>query len=215
MSFQEVLTIVVTSYLIGSIPTAYVIGRLHGINIFEVGSGNMGANNTARALGIQWGLLVWLLDGFKGIGALVLAREISPDKYSSSAMICAAVAVVVGHNWSIFASLITGRIRGGKGAATATGTWVLLVPPLIIALCLMLWATIVFVTRYVSLGVLVSVAFVSAVMVGMVLLKEADPVYIGYILVTAMIFYRHRENIKAIIKGKERRLGDPVQPVQH
>lgn len=211
MSFQEVLTIAITSYLIGSFPTAYVIGRLHGINIFEVGSGNMGANNTARALGFQWGLLVWLLDGFKGIGALLLARAIAAHHahdYSSAAMIIAAIAVVVGHNWSIFASLITGRIRGGKGAATATGTWVLLVPPLIIAICLMLWATIVFVTRYVSLGVLASVAFVSAVMIGMVILKEADPVYVGYIAVTAMIFYRHRENIKALLTGKERRLGE-------
>ncbi|MBI5931952.1 MAG: glycerol-3-phosphate acyltransferase [Chloroflexi bacterium] len=211
MSFQEVLTIAITSYLIGSFPTAYVIGRLHGINIFEIGSGNMGANNTARALGIQWGILVWLLDGFKGIAALLLAREIAAHHthdYSSAAMIIGAISVVVGHNWSIFASLITGRIRGGKGAATATGTWVLLVPPLIIAICLMLWATIVFVTRYVSLGVLASVAFVSAVMVGMVILKEADPVYVGYILVTAMIFYRHRENIKALLKGKERRWGE-------
>ncbi len=211
MSFQEVLTIAITSYLIGSFPTAYVIGRLHGINIFEVGSGNMGANNTARALGFQWGLLVWLLDGFKGIGALALAREIASHHthdYASAAMIIAAIAVVVGHNWSIFASLITGRIRGGKGAATATGTWVLLVPPLIIAICLMLWATIVFVTRYVSLGVLASVAFVSAVMVGMVILEKADPVYVGYTVVTAMIFYRHRENIKALLTGKERRLGD-------
>jgi glycerol-3-phosphate acyltransferase PlsY len=208
MSIQTVATVFIMSYLIGSIPSAYLIGRLHGINIFEIGSGNMGANNTARALGWQWGLLVWILDGFKGVGALLVARELAPAHYASAAMIIGAIAVVLGHNWSIFATLITGRIRGGKGAATATGTWILLVPPLIIAVVLMLWAAIVVLTRYMSLAVLTSVAFISLVMVGMVVLKEADPIYVGYTLVTVMIFYRHRANIRALLKGTERRFGE-------
>jgi glycerol-3-phosphate acyltransferase PlsY len=168
----------------------------------------MGANNTARALGLQWGLLVWLLDGLKGVLALLVARQVSPPVSSSASMILGAIAVVLGHSWSLFATLITGRVRGGKGAATASGTWLLLISPLIIALVLMLWAAILVLTRYVSLAVLTCVTVVSAVMVGMVVLKEADQIYVAYTLVTLMIFLRHRANIRALLQGTERRFGD-------
>lgn len=212
MELQTVFIILTTSYLIGSIPTAYVIGRLHGINIFSIGSGNMGANNTARALGVQWGMLVWILDGLKGIVAMLIARQLVSDVDDrSAAMIVAAVAVVFGHNWSIFATLITGSVRGGKGAATASGTWLLLANPALIAGVLMLWAAIVAVTRYMSLGVLTSVALVSLVVVGTLMIKDGNPIYIAYFLVPIMVFYRHRSNIRAILQGTERRFGDRSQ----
>lgn len=208
MSFEMIIKIAALSYLIGSFPTAYVIGRLKGVNIFEIGSGNMGANNTARALGIQWGVVVWFLDGIKGIVALLLARLIAPSDAQGTALIIGAIAVVLGHNWSIFATIMTGKIRGGKGAATASGTWVLLVPPIMIALVLMLWAVIVFATRYMSLAVLSAVAAISIGLVALVILDARDPIYIGYTLVAAMVFYRHRTNIKALLNGTERRFGD-------
>lgn len=208
MTTQHLITLFVTSYLIGSIPTAYIIGRLHRLNIFEIGSGNMGATNAARALGMRWGILVWILDGLKGIAAVLVARALAPSDQQSVATILGAVAVVLGHNWSIFATIITGRVRGGKGSATASGVWVLLVPPLIIAFVLMIGAAIIYVTRYVSLAGLISVSLISVVIIGMVIIDARDPVYIGYMLVTVMIFYRHRTNIKALIKGNERRLGE-------
>jgi acyl phosphate:glycerol-3-phosphate acyltransferase len=127
-------------------------------------------------------------------------------------MIWGAVAVVLGHNWSIFATLLTGRIRGGKGAATASGTWVLLVPPLFIALVLMMWALIVYVTRYVSLGVLSAMGIVTGAIVVMVLINDREPVYIFYVLVAVMVFLRHHANIKAILNGTERRWDDRPQP---
>ena len=208
MSFEIIIKIVALSYLIGSFPNAYVIGRLKGVNIFEIGSGNMGANNTARALGIQWGVVVWFLDGIKGIVALLLARLIAPSDAHGTALIIGAIAVVLGHNWSIFATIMTGKIQGGKGAATASGTWVLLVPPVMIALVLMLWAVIVFATRYMSLAVLSAVAAISIGLIALVLIDARDPVYIGYTLVAVMVFYRHRTNIKALLNGTERRFGD-------
>lgn len=211
MDLAFVVKIFAIAYIIGSIPTAYIIGRFKGVNIFEVGSGNMGANNTARALGIQWGVLVWFLDGIKGVVAMLVAREIAPDNHQSAALIISAIAVVLGHNWSLFATIITGHIRGGKGAATASGTWVLLVPPLLIAGVLLTWAAIVYLTRYVSLGVLTSVALVSAAIIVMVILKDRDPIYIAYIVVPIMVFIRHRANIKAIMHGTERRFGDRAQ----
>lgn len=210
MNMHNFLTVCVISYLIGSIPTAYIVGRLHNINIFEVGSGNMGANNTARALGIQWGILVWLLDCIKGVTALWIARK-SGIIEPATAMVISAVCVVLGHNWSLFATIITGKVRGGKGAATASGTWVLLVPPLIIAIVLMVWALVVYLTRYMSLAVLTAAAVVSIIFIGMVITNEREPIYVAYLLVTFMIFYRHKANIRALLKGNERRFGERVK----
>lgn len=205
MGLQSVFYILSMSYLIGSFPTAYVLCRLNGVNIFEVGSGNMGANNTARALGLQWGVLVWVIDGLKGLGAMLLARYLVAPDDGSAAMIISAIAVVFGHNWSIFASILTGTIRGGKGAATASGTWILLAPPALFPVVVMIWATIVVITRYMSLAVLTSVALASIVII---LIRGDDPIYILYILVPLMVFYQHRMNIRAIIKGTERRFGE-------
>lgn len=211
MDIELLLKIVSITYLIGSIPTAYLVGRLNGINIFDIGSGNMGANNTARALGIQWGVLVWLLDGLKGIIALIIARWIAPSEHHQAAMIMGAVGVVLGHNWSIFATLMTGHIRGGKGAATASGTWVLLVPPLLIAMVLVVWAIVVFLTRYMSLAVLTAVAMASLYISFYAVLDKGDPIHLAYLAVMFMIFYRHRTNIRAILEGTERRFGERAQ----
>src|SRR5688572_1881438 len=112
----KVLLIIGTSYLLGSIPTAYLVGKLNRVNIFEVGSGNMGGTNVARALGCGWGIAVLLLDSLKGIVAILLARQIMPDN-TAAATVIAALAVVIGHNWSFFVVFITGALRGGKGAA--------------------------------------------------------------------------------------------------
>ena len=130
MDWVNVLLVIVLSYAIGAFPSAYLIGRLNGINIFELGSGNMGATNVLRTLGWRWALTVFVLDVGKGILAVNLsARLADPAMLSAtSAGVISAVAVVVGHNWSLFASLLTGTIRGGKGAATAAGTWLILLP---------------------------------------------------------------------------------------
>ena len=202
-----VLLIIVMGYVIGSFPTAYVIARLKGVDIFAVGSGNMGANNVARSLGLQYGLLVWAGDGLKGVLAVLLARWLVPD-HQAAASVIAAVTVVAGHNWSFLATLITGSLRGGKGAATFSGTFILLAPTLVVALVLGLGTLIVLITRYVSLGVLTAVAAAGIGIVILVILGTLDPVYSLYLLVCAMIFYRHRSNITRLLSGTERRLGE-------
>src|SRR5258706_3221138 len=148
-------TIFLVCYLIGSFPTAYIVGRMNHINIFEMGSGNMGANNVTRSLGLKWGILVWAVDSFKGILAIIVARLLMSSEWISASVI-GAIAVVVGHNWSFLATLITGKLRSGKGAATAAGTIIMMCPPQLIAVTLAVWAGIVLLTRYVSLGVLIA-----------------------------------------------------------
>lgn len=109
------------SYALGGFPSAYVIGKLNGIDIFKVGSGNMGATNVLRALGFKWAALVWLMDTGKGVLAVLLVRGILGGDSTLNSVI-AGIGAVVGHSWSLPVRLITGRLRGGKGAATAGGT---------------------------------------------------------------------------------------------
>jgi glycerol-3-phosphate acyltransferase PlsY len=217
MSIFPPFLVFLICYVIGSFPTAYVIGRWHGINIFKVGSGNMGANNMTRALGLQWGVLVWAIDVCKGILAVFAARRLSLalswDELAAS--IVGAIGVVVGHNWSFFASVITGTMRGGKGAATAGGTWLMLIPPQIFIVTVALWVLLVVGTRYVSLAVLVAFAVGTVWVMALVGQNVIAPAYSTYaVFVSALVYYRHRENIVALLHGRERRFMDRVKTNQ-
>lgn len=202
-----VVLVIAIGYVIGSFPTAYLVARTKGVDIFAVGSGNMGATNVIRAVGPRFGALVWGIDVAKGIVAILLTRLIVPD-YQATASVLAAVAAVAGHNWSLLATLLTGSIRGGKGAATAMGTFVLLAPTLLVALVLALGMAIVLLTRYVSLGVLTAVAVAGIAFLVLVIVGWMDPVYTLYLLAGWMVFVRHRGNIVRLLAGTERRLGE-------
>jgi glycerol-3-phosphate acyltransferase PlsY len=202
----RVTLLVIISYLLGSIPTAYLIGRLRGINIFEIGSGNMGAANIIRSLGLGWGLLVWFLDSLKGIVAILIAIEILGGARTTATVIAAIVAVV-GHNWSLFATLITGTLRGGKGAATAFGTMLMIAPVHVVVGILVVAGFVIALTRYISLAVLTM--FTLAALWLLILFQQQEPAYAIYgLLVAAMIIFRHRDNIQRLLAGKERRLGE-------
>lgn len=111
-------------YLLGAIPSAAIVARWQGRQIFEVGSGNMGALNTARHLGVGWGLLVLALDIGKGALASCLAALLTADSsWSLAASYAAGVGAVAGHAWSVFVGF-----RGGKALATAFGVALMLIP---------------------------------------------------------------------------------------
>ncbi|NJO83721.1 MAG: glycerol-3-phosphate acyltransferase, partial [Blastochloris sp.] len=192
------------------IPTAYLINRLKGINIFEVGSGNMGAANTIRALGFWWGILVMLLDMLKGVGAIIVGRALVPENPSLAGVV-AAIVVLIGHNWSLFAALITGKIRGGKGAATLLGTLIAIAPPYLTAAIALIGALLIWATRYISLAVLVAVAVMFVWMLVLIMQNVLTPEYLVYTLtVTILVFVRFRGNIQRLLAGTERRLGEPA-----
>jgi glycerol-3-phosphate acyltransferase PlsY len=197
--------------MLGSFPTAYVAGRLNGINIFDYGSGNMGATNVLRTLGMFWAVAVLLVDFSKGIVAVLIARQLAPAEPLStqaSASVVAALAAVIGHNWSVIASLISGSIRGGKGAATAGGTWLILMPMLVIIVPIFVVVIIAVTTRYMSLAVMTA-ATIGAILVGvLVFTHDLEPIYLLYTLTAALIVYRHRENIQRLLAGNERRIGE-------
>ncbi len=202
------LAIVALSYLLGSIPTAYLVARIRGVNIFEVGSGNMGATNVIRALGLSWGLVVWLLDSLKGILAILAAAAFMPE-HPALATVIAATAAVVGHNWSVFAALVTGSLRGGKGAATWFGTMLVIAPLQVVVAMTVLGGLIIAATRYVSLAVLGMFSLSGLWMLVLISQSKLPNEYSIYtLLVTAMMLYRFRENIQRLLAGTERRLGE-------
>lgn len=208
--FIRLILVVTVSYLLGSIPSAYLVAKTKGINIFEVGSGNMGATNVIRSLGFWWGILVWAFDSGKGILAILLSTIILPENRAAATAI-SATAAVIGHNWSLFAAIITGTLRGGKGAAIWFGTMFMIAPLQVLVGMSLLGAFVVAVTRYVSLAVL-SMTMLATIWVVVLISQQIVPLeYVFYMLVvTVMILYRFRENIQRLLAGTERRLGDPA-----
>jgi glycerol-3-phosphate acyltransferase PlsY len=204
----QVILVIVTSYLLGSLPTAYLIGRLHKIDIFAVGSGNMGTTNVLRQFGLAWGLFVFFIDAMKGVVAILLAHSIMPEARTAATVI-AAICVIIGHNWSLFVTLLTGALRGGKGAATAFGTVIMIAPFQLIAAICVAGAIVIALTRYVSLGVLVMVT-IAVLWMFVLISQSAIPwEYAIYTLaVTLLILWRFRGNIQRLLSGTERRLGE-------
>ena len=119
----DAVLIIISSYLIGSIPTAYLLGKLHGVNVFDVGSGNMGGTNVARSMGLGWGILTAILDAGKGMLAVALAQFIVPEPFSMRvlASAIAAGAAISGHNWSIFCRAAVSTLQPGRTFQPARG----------------------------------------------------------------------------------------------
>lgn len=199
------LVVVAMSYLLGALPSAYLVGRARGIDIFAVGSGNMGATNIARALGPRWGLFVALLDVAKGTLAVWLARRLG----GAEAPALAAIYVVIGHNWSVLAALMTGKLRGGKGAATSFGALLAFAPALLVIALAAIAALLLALTRWSSLAMLVSYALGSAAIFALALNGGLMERWLFFPLILLPItIYRYRGNIQRLWAGTERRIGE-------
>ncbi len=215
----QVLAIIIASYLIGSFPTAYFLGKLKNINIFEQGSGNMGGTNVARTMGKGWAILTISADIAKGVFAVWLARDMILPEQIGVATSVAATCVVVGHNWSLFATVLTASIkegklklivRGGKGAATAFGA-MLMIQPLQILVAGCIGIAVIARTRYVSLGVLIGFAIANLWLILLVGAAFQKPILLLYaIALSVMLLLRHRGNVQRLLAGTERRLGEPA-----
>lgn len=183
------------SYLLGAIPSAYLLGKLKGKDITSEGSGNIGGTNAYRVLGAGLGIIVAAMDVGKVLLALIITRMwLGTDP----AMFAAALAAVIGHNWSVYV-----RFKGGKGIAVSVGTYLYLFPGLA-ALSLLSSVFIVLITKYVSLG---SLNFIM-VMAILLLVTETSIWFkiLGFLLLLIGM-YRHRNNIRALRSGTERRFG--------
>jgi len=215
----QVIACIVASYLIGSFPTAYFVGKARNVNIFEVGSGNMGGTNVARAVGKGWAIFTGLVDVSKGVFAVWLARDVILPEQIGVATSISATSVVVGHNWSLFATVLTASIkegklrlivRGGKGAATAFGA-MMMIQPFQSLVAAAIGIAIISRTRYVSLGVLIGFAVANVWLILLIGTEFQKPILLVYaVALSAMLLLRHRGNVQRLLAGTERSLGEQV-----
>lgn len=194
---MEYILPAIINYLLGSVSFSYLMVKwTTKTDIRTQGSGNAGATNTLRVLGIKFAVLVLALDIAKGIGAVWIGIAFSSDNLWVH--VVSGLAVIVGHNWPIFLGF-----RGGKGIATTIGVLATLafLPALyagIIAIAL------VAITRYVSLG---SLVFTALTPISLLITQSPDPYLVASVLIFIFAWIRHRTNIVKLIKGKENKLG--------
>lgn len=200
----SLVVVLVIAYLLGSLPFSLWAGRLlRGIDLTQVGSGNLGATNVLRALGWRAAVPVLLLDIGKGAAAVWIARTLFAGPIDRSIVaLLAGVCAVAGHMWTPFA-----RFRGGKGVATATGVFLSLAP-LPTLLSAVVFAVLTGITRYVSLG-----SIAAALLLPVFLLWLEPPsaarlptIAVASIVVIAIV-WRHRENVRRLLSGTEARVG--------
>ena len=200
MNMNPYLITTALSYLLGSIPFGYLLVRIFkGEDVRATGSGNIGATNVARkspALGIA----TLVLDAAKGLAAVLVARVLFGGPHQQLVMTTAAFFAVLGHLFPVWL-----KFRGGKGVATSLGAFILLTPKSILCL-VVLFLIIAVAFRYVSLG---SVAVAAAFpLLAWALHEYADPRQLVLIaLVSALVIWRHRQNIGRLATGTESKLG--------
>ena len=185
------------AYLLGSIPFSFLVARRGGVDVRAVGSGNVGATNVLRSVGKAAGILAFVLDFAKGSAASWLARETVGGFVFPS---LAAVVAVLGHMHPVWL-----RFRGGKGVATGAGAFLPLAPLATLG-AVVLFAAIAFATRYVSLGSIIASASLGALAY---LTGTPAPVPLAAAFVAALIAWKHRENVRRLARGTERRMGAP------
>lgn len=189
------------SYVLGSVPTGAWLARARGVDIRQVGSGNTGATNVARALGPAAGIVTLLFDASKGALAVAAGQALGAD--ALTAALCGALAVV-GHNYSPFL-----RFSGGKGVATTLGL-LLAIHPLLGACAMVAGLAVMFVTRLVSLGSVVGA--VTAVLAAVAL--GGAPWQVPLVAALAgLLVWRHRANLARLRAGTEPRFGERVAAV--
>jgi len=201
--------IIILSYLVGSFPTSVVFGRMsRRIDIREHGSGNAGGTNAIRVLGWKAGLLVALIDIGKGALAALLISRIRVDALMLDpelVQIIAGTSAVIGHIWTVLA-----KFRGGKGVATAGGMLIAIYPWAAL-ICFLIFLAIVVTTRYVSVGSIsaaTAVPFVLLILEYMFNQSISHSAIVVTVLLSALIFFTHRSNIKRLMNGTENRF-DP------
>ncbi len=189
----------VLSFILGSIPFGIIIAKVKGIDLKRVGSGNIGATNVFRSIGTLPAVLTLLGDILKGTLAVSTGRYFGVGPLYEGLI---GISAILGHNFSLFLGF-----KGGKGVATSLGVLVIYTPR-VAFFTFILWLVTVFVTKYSSMGAIVSFALLPANII------LFDPEYkynktklLITILISLFILIRHKDNIKRLINGSEKKIG--------
>lgn len=195
----ELVIFTAAAYLIGSIPTGYIVVKLFtGQDIRTIGSGSTGATNVKRVMGKNWFFAVMFLDAFKGALPVLLAKVFATTFIHSGLIpVMCAVAAILGHSKSIFL-----KFTGGKSVASGVGTILALNWAVGLSIAIV-WSVVTYISKYVSLGSIIALALAPVFM----FLVHAPIAYVLYCLVGAIyIIYLHRENIQRLLKGEENKV---------
>lgn len=187
----------VAAYLLGSISTGILLSRREGLDIRSAGSHNAGASNVLRVLGLRDGILTFLGDGLKAVLAVLLGRLLA----GGDGALMGGLFVVVGHNWPLFFGFV-----GGKGIACSTAV-ILMTFPWQGAVAVLACVAVIYLTKYISLGSL-TMLFAFAV-----LLLCTEPILwtgVWACALFALALWRHRENVKRLLRGDENKLGGKI-----
>ena len=188
---MEYVIFAIIAYLLGSIPSALIVGKLgYKIDIREHGSGNLGATNTFRVLGIKAGIIVTVSDILKGTIATLLPLIMGADVHQ----LIIGLFAVVGHTYPLFA-----KLKGGKAVATSGGI-ILGVSPLLFLSAVVVFIITLYISKYVSLSSIITGV---ATVVAAILLNESLELIIVTCAIAIFVSYRHKTNIKRIQKGTE------------
>ena len=189
-------------YFLGAFPTGYIVGRLwKGIDIRGYGSGRTGGANIFRTVGAFPAVITALGDVGKGVVAVLVARALWHNEAAAG---LAALAALGGHNWSLFLGW-----RGGAGVGTTFGA-LLILEPLTTLVVAFLGLLVAGISRYVSLGSLAFAFLIPLALLGQTLFFQGSWEHLAYgILAGGIIIFAHRSNIGRLLKGTERRIGEP------
>jgi len=190
----EYILILAVSYIAGSIPSGYIVGKVFGIDIRQLGSNNIGATNVYRVLGFKPALAVFIADAVKGMAGVYAGHVVLGTPLASLA---GGFGAIAGHNWSLFLGF-----KGGRGVATTLGVLIMLMPKESLVLFL-LWAVIVYITRIVSFGSIVA-ALVAPFLIWY-FGERIELLYFG-IVAAAFVIVRHKQNIIRLLKGEEQKI---------
>ena len=209
-------TIIILSYLVGSIPTSIIVTKLaKGIDIRNYGSGNAGGTNVMRVLGWKHGLLVIILDALKGVLAVVVVARLhygsmpfnnaTPFDDFTLVQIIAGISAVIGHIWTVFAGF-----RGGKGIATALGM-LLMITTVDMLIAIGAFIIVVSISRYVSLGsivgaIVVPLALVIRENIFNVNVPSYNTLLPFVIAVSLLVIFTHRKNVVRLLNGNEHKV---------
>ena len=198
----SLIAALILAYLIGSMPTAYIFGRIiKGIDIRNFGSGNVGATNVYRLIGKAPAFIVLFIDALKGFAPVLLFPAIfNIDKNLLNpelASILIGVACISGHIWTVFL-----KFKGGKGVATTSGV-MLAIAPKVFLIALIVWVIIFLLFRYVSLA---SITAAISLPIASLVMNKAFPLVLFSITICFIGTYKHKSNISRILKGEEKRL---------
>jgi len=191
----EVVGLIIFAYLLGSVPSGYVLGKIAGVDVRTVGSGNVGATNVARAAGKSLGVLTLIFDAAKGFVAVIAAQRLG---LSDAFVALSAIAAFLGHLYPVYL-----RFKGGKGVATGLGALLALAPMATLVL-VVVFVLVVGISRIVSIG-----SIAAALATPLVLWFFQQPPAIVYMggFIGCMSIVRHRGNIQRLLAGSEPRFG--------